>query len=432
MSNVTPVSIPEMEAVSDEQEKKIASFVSSNVKNGSPPPPWIGTLNDTDLRILGYKFLVARKWNPVEAAKMLQGTIEHRKREKTDESLYFPPAFTIRGYDFNELNRFFNKPTREPTENVDKIFKCIAPYYTGTFHKWDKMGHPVMIELFGATNVRKLVEQLKGLAPPGQSYIKPACDAHVHFNEVGVRLVKYNDATLGPALGRRVLGVTAILDVQGLGYGHLWKPVLEVVRHTWAMDSSFYPEGLHRLFVVNCPSMIMFAYNIVKGWLDPRIQSKIRFCKPGAATIEALTSVIDVENLPEFLGGKCHCEGGCIHRPDAPDPSDSSAQEDHMTEEVTIYSGKKLTREFNVLPGTEVTWEWATSTKEVMFSVSMFADGSAGERIVVDPIKCGEGSDVFKSEEKGKAVLIWDNSFSWMTSKTLNMRVLKVDAQDGS
>ena len=64
--------------------------------------------------------------------------------------------------------------------------------------------------------------------------------------------------------------VTVILDCAGLGMSTLYQHAMRCLKVAADNDQRFYPESLHKLYVVNCPKIISYAWNIVKPWLDER------------------------------------------------------------------------------------------------------------------------------------------------------------------
>ena len=65
------------------------------------------------------------------------------------------------------------------------------------------------------------------------------------------------------------------------------------------------------MYVVNAPFVFSACWSVVKGFLDERTVAKIKIL--GGSYQKTLLEVIDAENLPAFLGGKCTCadRGGC-------------------------------------------------------------------------------------------------------------------------
>ena len=66
--------------------------------------------------------------------------------------------------------------------------------------------------------------------------------------------------------------------------------------------------------VVNAPGFFPFAWRLVKGFLDEKTQRSVKVVSR-AEQYQILSELIDVENIPSYLGGKCTCEefgGDCM------------------------------------------------------------------------------------------------------------------------
>jgi hypothetical protein len=83
-------------------------------------------------------------------------------------------------------------------------------------------------------------------------------------------------------------------------------------------DRKFYTESLHKVYVVNCPKIISYAWSIVKLWPDERTQQTIFFYKDHETKAKLLED-IDADNLPVDLGvlvvrlGTVSSAGCCGH-----------------------------------------------------------------------------------------------------------------------
>lgn len=455
-----PKFIPEMDETTAEQEELITQLLSRVVepleaKEGGELPRHLAELDQADRRIVAYKFLVARKWDIAKAEEMWKGSLAFKAKYKTDELGHFPAAFPIGGYNSDELNAFLGLKPREPNE-IDRIQRTIFPTYKAAYHKWDKRGHPVLIERTGRVNVKKIVQYFKSLSPVGTVYTQPCVDYHVHYNEVGARLVRFQDKTFGAVNGSRVLGVTVVMDVAGLGFGHMYKPALELLKQVFACDANNYPEGLHALYIVNCPTMITFAFSVVKIWLDPRVIAKITFLKPHE-TKAGLLEVIDAANLPTFLGGDdTTCEIEAFDESEI----DATGADETLTEEIQVPAGKCIVKNIAVEAGEEVAWEFSLDAKTIEFSVTFVVEDvpfspstvatpcsqspastasyisastkhkSAFEGLTTEEVvakeKTATGTGSYRAERKGTVVLQWDNGFSWMNSKVVSFRAMKM------
>lgn len=51
---------------------------------------------------------------------------------------------------------------------------------------------------------------------------------------------------------------------------------------------------------------------MIRVFLDEGVRMKVHICREGEETISTLRREIAEENIPEFLGGKCRCPGGCV------------------------------------------------------------------------------------------------------------------------
>lgn len=68
------------------------------------------------------------------------------------------------------------------------------------------------------------------------------------------------------------------------------------------------------LFVVNAPMLFSGIWTVVKGFLDEKTRGKIKII--GGTFLPTLEQFLTIEQIPEFLGGQCRCEGtpgGCIN-----------------------------------------------------------------------------------------------------------------------
>ncbi|ORX69664.1 CRAL/TRIO domain-containing protein, partial [Linderina pennispora] len=114
--------------------------------------------------------------------------------------------------------------------------------------------------------------------------------------------------------GRDISKQVVIFDLSGISLSMLshW-PALNMLREMLANDQLYYPERMHKTFVINAPAMFVTAWNVIKGWLDPRVISKIQIL--GKNYSPALLKQVPPQNLPAFLGGTCRCShmpGGCV------------------------------------------------------------------------------------------------------------------------
>jgi len=94
------------------------------------------------------------------------------------------------------------------------------------------------------------------------------------FNQEALR--EYITAqNLAGSQGRRAYKHITLFDLQGLGFGHTDKKFIHLVRLMNKYFSSFYPETVHKIVVINAPTAFTVIYNVLKSFLHPITVSKV-------------------------------------------------------------------------------------------------------------------------------------------------------------
>jgi len=218
------------------------------------------------------RFLRARKFNQAASMTMLMNYEEWRK--------------TFAGCGVDELVKTFDFKERP---QMDK-------YYPQYYHKMDKQGRPIYIERLGKINTTemykistqdRLLQNLVCEYEKFQAERLPACSK---------------------AVGHPVETSCTILDLAGVGIKQFWD-VKNYVGEASKIGQDQYPETMGRFYLINAPWGFSTVWNIIKGWLDPVTQAKIKIL--GSGYRADLLENIDADALPHDLGGTCRCEGGC-------------------------------------------------------------------------------------------------------------------------
>ena len=281
------------------------------------------------------------------------------------------------------------------------------------WHKWDKGGRPISIEKTGLIQSRKLVETCKKLTLPGAEWTDPFLAAHIHSSEVGRALVRFNNANR--ADGAVVHQVTVILDCAGLGMSTLYQHAMRCLKVAAENDQKYYPESLHKLYVVNCPKVISYAWNIVKPWLDERTQKKIFFYKDHETKAKLLED-IDADCLPVEFGGTCSCSDGCL-----PSSLDEVTEVEGMTEKIVVGRGSVERRVADLLVGAMLVWELSCDDdQDILFRVK--SDSDAAPDIFPSQL-VNETVGNFVAPRPMQVIMTFDNSAAWIKSKTVRFRM---------
>lgn len=342
------------------------------------------------------RFLKAREFNSEKAFEMISRSLYWRQAEGADEVL-----------------TNWEQP------------EVLADYLPGGWHRTDVNGHPVFILRIGPLDVKGLLRSVTE-----EDLMKQI----VYINEIGMKLAK--EAT--EKNGKPVSDFTCICDFEGLGLKHLWRPGISVFQKLITQDTANYPETMNKLLVVRAPLLFPVAWSIVRNVFDERTRNKIVVL--GDNYLEQLSTYIPTENIPTFLGGTCPTEfssGGTVPKsfyldPALSDESETSSLSSDLTsmyKETTIGRGSTFRIPFEVKEAdTVITWDFFVhSGADVGFGIfhsSEVVDIDAHASDLAEVEKTQRYKDsvqgTYVCTRPGLYVLRWDNTYSWVTSKTLS------------
>ncbi|KAK0587189.1 hypothetical protein LWI29_018797 [Acer saccharum] len=301
-------------------------FHLSTRKEDKPPPSSSSTIKS----LLNYPAKVRDSFKRIGRSKSMKLVLEgthNPKDEKLVESLreqlflegQLPPNHNdyhtllrflrLRDFDVSKSKEVFLNylKWREDfrVDAMSKEFKfeehaAVKNCYPHGFHGVDKCGRPIYIERIGMVDLNALLQV---------TTIERFVRHHVSEQEKTLNL-RYPSCSL--AAKRHIASTTSILDVKGVGMSNFSKPARYLFMEIQKIDSNYYPETLHQLFIINAGSGFRMLWKVIKAFLDERTLAKIQVL--GYNYLSNLTEVIDPSNLPSFLGGNCACSdyGGCL------------------------------------------------------------------------------------------------------------------------
>ncbi|KAM7525578.1 hypothetical protein LguiA_015480 [Lonicera macranthoides] len=176
----------------------------------------------------------------------------------------------------------------------------VKKLYPHGYHGVDRYGRPVYIEKLGLVDLNALLQI---------TTIDRFVKYHVSEKE---KTLRWRFPACSIAAKKHIASTVSILDVKDVGMANFSKPARYLFMEIQKIDSSYYPETMHQLFIVNAGSGFKFLWKALKAFLDTRTLAKIQVL--GSNYKSNLVEVIDPSNLPSFLGGNCTCSenGGCL------------------------------------------------------------------------------------------------------------------------
>ena len=228
--------------------------------------------NYDDLFLL--RFLRARKFDLEKTMEMFKKFLQWRIDMKVDE-----------------LRESYQM------ENLIQIKKL----YPHGYHKTDKQGRPIYIELYDKTDVKGLFK-----ITTEDKMVK-------YYIKQYERQIKYIFPACSAVVKRPVEQSCTVLDANGIGITSLFGPIKGFVKLASDIGQDYYPEMLGKMTIVNVGFLFRAVWSLVKSFIDPKTQNKINLLK--STYKDDLLVLIDEENLPHFFGGKCTCSGflyGCL------------------------------------------------------------------------------------------------------------------------
>lgn len=194
--------------------------------------------------------------------------------------------------------------TWRETMKVDEIAKSTLPkadvmkqIWPSGLHGCGKEGHPILVNRVGQVDGNKLTAEFT---------MEDVTKFHIHEMEA----LDAHKESESKQRGKRVYKHIAILDLKGLGMGHLKERFTEPMKKFISIDQDNYPETLFVMIVVNAGMIMKAAWKIVSVFIDPITKENIKFGN------EHLATYIDAANIPKIYGGACACAGGkCLEVP---------------------------------------------------------------------------------------------------------------------
>lgn len=276
-------------------------------------------------------------------------------------------------------------------------------------HGEDRKGQPLSIERLGRSNPNLLCQAV--------TLEQLMVYHHYHMENKGELLSSMSvkrDA---------VMRGCKIMDLDGLGKHHLTGKGIGYFKSVISASQDNYPETMGSLFIINAPWVFNIAWKMVRPLLHANTLDKIHIL--GSDYQKVLQQYIDPQHIPVEFGGKCTCGGkGCvpIYNPEA-----------DMTK-ANVKAGGKFVHSVHIPASTashSVQYEFRLHAHDISFGITFDSGGKTKQ--LVAPARCGHNemvSDAVTVEGEGELHVVFDNSYSRFTSKSVLYRVDVVELND--
>jgi len=237
---------------------------------------------------------------------MLKEKNEFKEAEHTDHLLL--RFLRARDFDLNKTYEMFSncEKWRESIKIKDlcKNFEFpeeeeVHKLYPRFYHKVDKFGRPIYIEQLGPLDLKKLFNVTTE---------EKMINHHVYEYE---KLIHKRFPACSKRAGYHIETSCTIMDLKKVGLFQFAK-AFSFIKSSSVIAQDYYPEMLGQMFIINAPLLFTSTWKLITPLLDPVTVKKIKIL--GGKYENEIFEVIDPENFPKFLGGKCECpecNGGC-------------------------------------------------------------------------------------------------------------------------
>ena len=317
-----------------------------------------------------------------------------------------------------------NGSDARPPENMDPQ-DFLKNFYPGGFYGYDRDGRPVFYEPLGQVDFWGILHTVK--TEEIVKYKREHCElAKKFWEEQEKKLDKKIDQYS-----------TLVLDAQGGGRKHLWKPGLDAFKETVKLYDDEFPELRKRIIVIRAPTIFPILFSLLKPFLRESTKQKIKVV--GSDWKEVLQKHIKPDQIPVYYGGTAKDEAGSEkcekyinyggEVPTSYFTSEKAKQAEFVS--TVIKAGSKLDVEFKVFEvGQRINYQFVTSDFDIEFSITLKGiepDESSGlkeEKEVVlaksrkqSHIMMEEGS--IECTKAGTYVFTFNNAYSWLRDKKL-------------
>jgi len=217
--------------------------------------------------------------------------------------------------------------------------------------------------------------------------------------------------------------VINVIDVSGIGLST--RSLFPALKLLSKMDEDYYPERLHRTFVVNAPSIFSGLWGIIKGFLDPVVASKVVILSGQSSYLPKLLEEMDADLIPKQYGGTAEWDLPDVVVKEVVAFFDNLEEKEGM-QPCTIAKGGEHEVEVEAAAPTHITWKYRTNYADLGFSVK-FVSEDGKETDLVKHTKSGVADTLIMGSvavpSKGKVTVVFDNKAAYFSASKVSLVV---------
>ena len=301
-----------------------------------------------------------------------------------------------------------------------KRFEAIERYVAADYHGTTNSGAPMYIIRAGISNTRAMMDSISH---------DDVMDFMMYRKEIG--FVKCDRLT------RETRVLVKLVTVNDLNHVSLLagtdKRFQAVLGESSKLSETHYPQLLDRAVLINVPYIFSAIWSVMKSLLSAKTRSKVAIC-PGDTLNSDISKcpfakLINLNTLPSFLGGQCRCKQGCICGTPNDQTTLVAVQDSDGTTMANVAARDKLEVYKDVDPGDKVVWQLEVESQGVEVTVSLREGGvNSGTPLTLVPkfkhkAEQGMKEDMIVAPSKGTLVFTFDNSYSYINSKSIKYRI---------
>jgi len=332
----------------------------------------------------------------------LQCFIDARKGDLAKASIQYTNMRKWRMY--HDVANYFKNFDPEITTMAAA---CMVARHEG----YSKGGHPVYWMSVGQFSPSLLKYLSMGMT----------MSAHMHDMETMMQRSTEQTAKFGGSVKKAV----NVLDLKGIGLSI--RSLFPALSQISKMDEDYYPERLHRSYIINAPALFSGLWSVIKGFLDPVVASKVVILS--GKFLPTLLEELDEEVIPKQFGGKGDWELTPIPEKQVVAFFEGLEEKQGMATH-SLAKGEDFKVEQDVVVGDEgvmhINWKYRTNFKDLGFSVKFTAEGGKEEDLVAHG-KAGVADSLITGsvpvKTSGKVTVSFDNKAAYFSASAVSLLV---------